>query len=366
MQRCVSPLPTVIITLVGYATRRESPAQDHLYRTLPMTWPNSRRDRARALPSALLTAALACALLAVSAASAQAVKPVVISFHATPRSLSASGGVITFTGHVSNAASCIIYTDFGRPVRVGCRSGHFTLRRRLPANTGAYPDLYLAYVVAYSGHQNTRSRDAQVEVLLPSTATPSQPATTAPPPVVNLDVCSPGPECDYGAAAYEQYENWGNTAPESFGDCTFAAAADWEQILFHWRPYPTALGFEFAQAGGNAETGLPQTSLWHYWEKDGIAGSYLTGLHSYYATVENVHNGVRDYAAMIIELRFYEGWYFGQYRVGNGQHDAVVMGFTPEGPLVVSWGQVLQMTWEQWNAEVIGMWGIGATNPNPS
>ena len=40
------------------------------------------------------------------------------------------------------------------------------------------------------------------------------------------------------------------------------------------------------------------------------------------------------------------------------------MGFTPAGPLVVSWGESLQMTWEQWNDEVVGMWGIGATNPN--
>lgn len=318
----------------------------------------------RVLP-ALLSAALACALFAVSTASAQASRPVIITFRATPRSLPSSGGVITMTGHVSDASACIIYTSFSRPVRVGCRSGHFTLRRRLPADTGEYPDIYLPYVVAYNGHQNTRSRDAQVEVLVPSTATPAAPTTAAPPPVVNLDACSPGPECDYGAA-YETYENWGNTAPESFGDCTFAAAADWEQILFHWRPYPTALGFEFAQAGGNAETGITQTALWNYWERYGIAGSYLTGLHSYTPNAANVRNGVRDYAAMIVELRFYEGWYFGQYRVGNGQHDAVVMGFTPEGPLVVSWGQVLQMTWQQWGVEIIGMWGIGATNPNPS
>jgi hypothetical protein len=311
-----------------------------------------------------LSVLVACLTLATGAASAQATKPVIISFRVTPRSLPSSGGVIRIVGHVRNAVSCTIYDDVA-PVTVGCRSGHFTVRRRLPADTGTYPDLYLPYVIAHNGRRNTRSRDGQVEVLLPAPATPPPPATAAPPPVVNLDVCSPGPECDYGAA-YEQFEDWGNTAPESFGDCTFAAAADWEQILFHWRPYPTALGFEFAQAGGNAETGLPQASLWRYWERNGIAGSYLTGLHSYTTSAENVRNGVRDYAAMIVELRFYEGWYFAQYRVGNGEHDAVVMGFTPEGPLVVSWGQVLQVTWQQWSAEAIGMWGIGATNPNPA
>jgi len=41
--------------------------------------------------------------------------------------------------------------------------------------------------------------------------------------------------------------------------------------------------------------------------------------------------------------------------------ESVVDGFTPEGPLVTSWGETIQMSWEQWNAEVIGMWGIGAS-----
>ena len=77
-----------------------------------------------------------------------------------------------------------------------------------------------------------------------------------------------------------------------------------------------------------------------------------------------MRNGVRDYAAMIVQLRFGEGWAFAQYKANAGLHDVVVMGFTPEGPLVVSWGEVLQMTWEQWNDEAVGMWGIGAANPN--
>jgi hypothetical protein len=68
---------------------------------------------------------------------------------------------------------------------------------------------------------------------------------------------------------------------------------------------------------------------------------------------------------MIAELTFAEGWAFAQYHANAGLHDVVVMGFTPEGPLVVTSGESLQMTWEQWSDEVIGMWGIEATNPNP-
>ena len=144
----------------------------------------------------------------------------------------------------------------------------------------------------------------------------------------SVDPCSAGPECDYGAA-YEQFENWGNVAPADLGDCTFAAAANWEQILFHTHPNATLLGYEFAQAGGTAATGLPQSGLWGYWERDGIAGSYLKGLDRFYRSPEDVRNGVRDYVAMIVELRrFAEGSYFAQYPVTAGGHDAVVMGFT--------------------------------------
>jgi hypothetical protein len=57
---------------------------------------------------------------------------------------------------------------------------------------------------------------------------------------------------------------------------------------------------------------------------------------SYYLTPENVRNGVRNYTAVIVQLRFGEGWAFAQYIAAAGFHHAVVMGFTTEGPLVVS------------------------------
>ena len=85
---------------------------------------------------------------------------------------------------------------------------------------------------------------------------------------------------------------------------------------------------------------------------------YLTGLHSYTTTVDDVENGVRDYRAMIAELSFEAGWGFGPDTMPASLHDVVVDGFTPEGPLIVSWGETVQMTWEQWRDEAVGMWGV--------
>ncbi len=293
--------------------------------------------------------------LLVDVAGAAASKPVIVSLSMTPRVLPSSGGEVTISGRVRRSVSCTIFYYDGRLTKrtVNCTSGRFSWRRDAPANSGTTATKWSAWIEAHSGHLNTQSWEVAVEVL---------PSPAAAPPVVNLDACTSGPECDYGAA-YQHYETWGNVPPEDLGDCTFAAAANWEQILFNWHVFPTALGYEFAEAGGTEQGGLAQEALWRYWERDGIGGVKLTGLHKYIPSPENVRNGVRDYAAMIVELRFGEGWAFAQYSAKAGLHDVVVMGFTPEGPLVVSWGEVLQLTWEQWSDEVVGMWGVGASNP---
>jgi hypothetical protein len=64
---------------------------------------------------------------------------------------------------------------------------------------------------------------------------------------------------------------------------------------------------------------------------------------------------------MIVTMQEKAGDYLGQFRFATtGGHDVVVDGFTPEGPLVVTWGQTVQMTWQQWGALMTGMYGIGA------
>jgi hypothetical protein len=304
---------------------------------------------------------LGMTLMFALAAPAQAVTPSITSVRIVPRTLPSSGGSFLITAHVRGATSCTVTAyGLGAPRSPSCSSGRISYRRHAPANTHSAPERWTVQIEAHRGH---RSAFAQaVAEVLPRVDTQS-PAESAQPPVVDLDACVPSASCDYGAA-YEAFENWGNIAPENFGDCTFAAAANWEQILFHWQVFPTLLGYDFAQAGGTTTSGLSQTALWRYWERSDIGGSYLTGLHSYTLTPEAVRNGVRDYAAMIVQFSFGEGWAFAQYKVAAGFHDAVVMGFTPAGPLIASWGQVLQMTWEQWSDEAIGMWGISATDPN--
>jgi hypothetical protein len=189
------------------------------------------------------------------------------------------------------------------------------------------------------------------------TAAGSRPAwTTQEGSVSGLDECGAGPHCDYGPID-ATYQTYGNTPTTVLGDCTFAAAADWEQIVLGVKPDPSLVGYEYGQAGGT-QAGLRQDALWTYWKHHGIAGVVQAGLFSYYSEQPDVENAVRDYRALIVQLWFTEHEGFAQYAVPAGLHDVVVDGFTPEGPLVVSWGETLQMTWAQWRSEAIGMWGI--------
>jgi len=178
--------------------------------------------------------------------------------------------------------------------------------------------------------------------------------------VVGLDQCASAVNCFYGPI-WETYKTYGNTAPSLLGDCAFAAAADWEQIVLKVEPDETVVGYQFAEAGGTALGGIAQTAVWSYWEHYGIDGIVQTGLESFNLTPTNVENAVRDYTALIVELRFVANDYIARYNVSAGIHDVVVDGFTPEGPLVVSWGKTLQMTWEQWDDEAVGMWAISAS-----
>ncbi len=305
----------------------------------------------------LRTAGVAIVALGLHTAAALAARPQFVSVSVRPAVLQPGGGTFEVSARVRNARTCRV--DAGPLISrrlVNCSSGHITFSGRVPANTATNPALWSLAFEAYGGSHTGHSRELQIEVLPREQESSSEPA---PPPVSGVDVCSPGAECDYGASS-ESFPSWGNVAPEPLGDCAFAAVADWEQIVLQRQADPTLLGYEYAKAGGS-ENGLAQNALWSYWRSNGIAGVHLTALHSYTTTVADVENGVRDYRAMIAELSFEASWGFGPYTMPASLHDVVLDGFTPEGPLVVSWGETVQMTWEQWRDEAVGMWGVEAS-----
>jgi len=298
-----------------------------------------------------LVALLACPGMLVGVTAAAGMlgpRPVIVSLSVTPRVLRSTGGEITITAQVRYADACALYFQgLGAPRRLNCSSGRLSYRQYVPAD--AHPGLRSLYVVGYSGRRRTRSRDVEIEVL---------PASLATVPTSGIESCTAGPECDYGPI-HETFLTYGNTG--ALGDCTFAAAADWEQILVGDQPEPEQIVYEFNAAGGTESDGLSQAAFMSYWMRDGIEGVKATGFEALTTTPADVRNDVRNSSALIVELGFAQGTYFGSERMTAGTHEAVVDGFTRQGPLVVTWGTTVQMSWEQWKDEVIGLWDVAAS-----
>jgi len=168
--------------------------------------------------------------------------------------------------------------------------------------------------------------------------------------IENATDCYPGPVSDV-------FQAYGNTFA-GLGDCTFAAAADWEQLNLGVTPDAATIGLEFRDAGGSETGGLSAQALFYYWKTHGIAGVVIKGVTKYYTDQIDVQNAVRDYGELLASLTFSPGQNIAGLPMTGGGHMLVVDGFTPQGPLVVTWGLTLQMTWQQWNLEVTGMWGI--------
>jgi len=158
------------------------------------------------------------------------------------------------------------------------------------------------------------------------------------------------------------YPLYGNSGPDSIGDCTFAAVANWEHIVLGKNPDPAIIGFEFSSAGGTSASGLSHDRVFSYWKNFGIAGVFLQAQHPYYIDPYDLENALDnpDIGVVIAELQFVKGQNFAGYLPGTGGHWVLVVGYTPMGPLVVTWGATLQMTWQQWNYQATYMWGIAA------
>ena len=295
-------------------------------------------------------------------------RPMIRSVKASASAIPAKGGTVSVNAYTEHATTCIFSGVGLNSLPAPCASGVGGASITFVANTGSSDHLWTIYVIA-KGSGGT-SRWAHMTLDQPSVSSQGNRTTQAANPSTNptgvpaalaayLDTCIAGPDCYYGPIT-NAYSTYGNLGPSALQDCTFAAAAYWEQIVLGVTPESSVIESDFAAAGGTPN-GLPITALWSYWTEQGINGITLAGITNYATDHADVENAVRDYGALIAILQFGSTTYVGQYAVAPGsQHVVVVDGFTPEGPLVVTWGQTLQMTWQQWDAEATALYDIAA------
>jgi len=163
------------------------------------------------------------------------------------------------------------------------------------------------------------------------------------------------------ALATATYPSYGNDPIVGTGNCTFAAVSNWLEITTGIRPSADQIGIDFVKAGGKSNLGFSNQQVLEYWKVSGIAGTFLKSAQGYYTDEDNLKLALNDVkiGAVIAQIRFVAGQYFAGYHFSsNSFHWLVIDGYTSTGPVVVTWGKTIQMTWDQWEKQALAIWGI--------
>jgi len=178
----------------------------------------------------------------------------------------------------------------------------------------------------------------------------------------NPVACVPGPNCitTYNGLKFGTY---GNSSFWSVGDCTFASAANWEIVVEGKRPklwlWNIQIPAEFQLQTGQLVDGITMDRFFSIWKRNGIAGTKIKSVRSLGTSRSALMSALPRAKALLASLSFSAGEWFGPYKMpSGGGHAILVDGVTPVGPIVVSWGETLQMTWAQWSAEADGLYSV--------
>jgi hypothetical protein len=132
-------------------------------------------------------------------------------------------------------------------------------------------------------------------------------------------------------AAANAWPTWGNLEK---GDCAFAAVANWELVQTQWglarQPTEAEVIRDYDEAEPDDE-GFSVGQLFEYWSENPIGGVEATTYHRY---PPNLLRWVIRHDGPAIVL--FPG------------HMAVVRYIGHRGPIVLSWGRLIPMTWAQW------------------
>lgn len=160
------------------------------------------------------------------------------------------------------------------------------------------------------------------------------------------------------------FSNYQNAGPEAIGDCSMAAAADWIEATYNVSPDEASVVDAYWSAedeyNGGIDVGLNQTQLFDYWRAYGISGSYLTGTLSVSIDETDVEDALSSGYVLISSVVLPPGFPLGEGQGGGHLWDLV--GYSSTGPMIVSWGQEVQITWSEFNTWTQGVWEIRASS----
>jgi hypothetical protein len=142
-----------------------------------------------------------------------------------------------------------------------------------------------------------------------------------------------------GASAWP---TWGNAEKN---DCTFAAVANWELVQAQWalarQPTEAEVIQDYDEANPSDE-GFSVDQLFEHWRENPIGGVEATTYRQYWPN--SLRWVIRHYGPEIVLFQ---------------NHMAVVRYIGHRGPVVLSWGRLINMSWAQWEGRRRSLLGPG-------
>jgi hypothetical protein len=153
-------------------------------------------------------------------------------------------------------------------------------------------------------------------------------------------------------AVGRSYSNYQNAGPGEIGDCTMASVADWIETSLNTTPSEsdTVAAYWAAENeyNGGADVGLTDGQLFSYWQNTGIDGTSLTS--SQYVTTEAAAETALSSGTVLINSEILPTDSLlngGSESVG---HMWIMVGYSSYGPMIVTWGEEVQIPWADFNA----------------
>jgi len=163
-------------------------------------------------------------------------------------------------------------------------------------------------------------------------------------------------------AVGRSYSNYQNAGPGAISDCTMASVADWIETTLGAIPSEAAIVSAYWSAeneyNGGADEGLTNSQLFSYWQNTGIAGTYLTGTQA--VTNQSAAEAELSNGYVLINSEELPAGFPPATDAEGGGHMWIMVGYSSYGPMIVTWGEEIQISWSEFNSWTQYAYAIGA------
>jgi hypothetical protein len=160
------------------------------------------------------------------------------------------------------------------------------------------------------------------------------------------------------------YSDYQNVGPNGIGDCTMASVADWIETTLGTIPSDAETVGAYWSAedefNSGADDGLTDGQLLSYWQDTGIDGTYLTGVQ-YVTTQSDAESELTDGYVLINSEEIPAGFPPASGDQGGG-HMWIMVGYSSYGPMIVTWGEEVQISWADFNSWTQYVYAVGVSS----